>query len=106
MAVTSEDSSTTHSKLASRRGSRQIAHGSSSVSVPHSPQAVTRARTAGIPSDGGGGVPPRLFNRKHVTLCPLPPPTPGRLPLPPPSSSSAHTGVYRGTLTRGEHPSK
>jgi len=63
MAVTSEDSSTTHSKLASRRGSRQIAHGSSSVSVPLSPQAVTRARTVRIASARRVAVSAGCFNR-------------------------------------------
>src|SRR5712692_5841711 len=43
--LTAEASSTTHSSAASRRGSRQMAHGCSSVGLPHCSHGRTRSAT-------------------------------------------------------------
>jgi len=87
-----------HSRLASRRGSRQIAHGSSSVSVPHSPQAGhPRADGADRLRQARGGLRRLLQQVKREPLRCLPS-DPGELsPAPSRDLRFADTADYSGS---------
>src|SRR2546427_3149966 len=97
MAATSFASSTTHSSVASRRGSRQIAHGSSSARFPQAPHAVTCERTRRIACASRSAASAGSLSRWNASRCAVLDPIPGSLASSVTRSSMADTSRYNGS---------
>src|SRR5439155_8855144 len=96
MAATSFASSTTHSSVASRRGSRQIAHGSSSARFPQVPHAITCERTRRIACASRSAASAGSLSRWNASRCAVLDPIPGSLASSVTRSSMADTSRYNG----------
>src|SRR6185503_7681707 len=104
MALTSPASSTTHNSAASRRGSRQIGHGSASDRLPHVAHAVTWPRTLRMASANRSATSAGCFSKWNVSRWAVLRPMPGSLASSATSSSMADTGKLQGQLERERQP--